>query len=489
MSPIIVLLTAAASGAAAWLFYYLVLHPLARYPGPVVNRVTVLPKIYHLLSGTLPHHVADLHARYGPVVRITPNDLSFVDPQAWKDIYSRKLGDSRSELPADMDFYNPTNHHPASLMASERQEHDVVRKMLSPGFSDRAMKAQEPVIGGYVDLLIKRLRENSVDSDGKAMPINMRDWLAYCTFDLIGRLAFGSDFGCLESSGYDPYVTIMSNILKDMSKLQVLQALGLVSTTAFIIRKLGGIKTMEKHSEISRLKTEERVKLGTGQNDFVDGLVSKNMDVKELQENAGILIMAGSETTATLLAGALYLITTHRSVLERLVGEVRSEFESEDEITLTSVNRLTYMLAVLKETLRCYPPVAGVSPRKVPRGGAVIAGNVVPEGATVGVWQWAMYRDEKFFKDPHCFDPNRFLGGEDGAKYADDNQDVLYPFLLGSRNCLGQNLAYAEMRLILARLVWNFDMRLCEESKGWMEGQKNYLFWHKPDLMMEFAGR
>ena len=477
------------AGVVAWIFYSIALHPLAKFPGPIANRVTPLPKILHLLSGTLPHHVADLHSRYGPIVRLAPNELSFTDPRAWKDIYTRKLTENRYELPQDMGYYNATNHHPTSVLASEREAHDGVRKLLSPGFSDRAMKAQEPVIGGYVDLLIQRLREKSVGEDSKTKAVNMRDWIAYCTFDLIGSLAFGSDFGCLQDSTYHPYVAVMVNVVKDISKLQVLQTLGLVSFVSFLLRQLGGVKTLEQHEKVSRLKTEERVKLGAGQNDFMDGLVSKNMDIKEIQENAGLMIAAGSETTATLLTGALYLLCKHPMVLEDLVSEVRGAFESEDQITLTSVNRLPYMLAVLKESLRRYPPIAGVAPRKVPRGGAVIAGKAVPQGTTVGVWHWAINHDPMYFTDPYKFDPDRFIGGSKGAKYSEDRPEVLNPFLLGPRNCIGQNLAYAEMRLILARLVWNFDMKLCDESNMWMEGQKNYLFWYKPDLMMELVAR
>ncbi|KAK3187368.1 hypothetical protein K4F52_004000 [Lecanicillium sp. MT-2017a] len=388
-----------------------------------------------------------------------------------------------------MTFYNATGKHPTSVLASERRAHDIVRKILSPGFSDRAMKAQEPVIGGYVDLLIRRMRTKSVDENGDIMPVNMRDWIAYCTFDLIGALAFGSDFGCLRDSTYHPYVASMVNVVKDMSKFQVLQTLGLISTVDYIIRKLGGAHALDRHNEISTRKALERMKLGSGQNDFMDGLVARNMGLGELKENAGLMIAAGSETTATLLTGALCLITSDDRVYRKLKNEVRQQFDSEDQITLLSVNRLTYMLAVLRECLRCYPPIAGVAPRKVPRGGAVIAGHAVPEGATVGIWHWAMYHDPKHFTDPFTFDPDRFVGGKGGARYADDRLDVLNPFLLGPRNCIGQNLAYAEMQLILARLMWSFDMRLCEESKQWMEGQKNYLFWYKPDLMMMLTPR
>jgi len=60
---------------------------------------------------------------------------------------------------------------------------------------------------------------------------------------------------------------------------------------------------------------------------------------------------------------------------------------------------------------------------------------------------------------------------------------------MGSRNCIGQNFAWAEMRSILARLVWNFEMELCPESEVWGKGQKVYFVWFKSPLMVKLTAR
>lgn len=103
--------------------------------------------------------------------------------------------------------------------------------------------------------------------------------------------------------------------------------------------------------------------------------------------NASVLILAGSETTATLLSGATFLLGSNRDALAKLSHEVRSSFNSEDEITLISVNKLDYMLACLNESLRLYPPVAIGLPRLVPTGGHEIAGYWVPEDVSTRVRQ------------------------------------------------------------------------------------------------------
>ena len=99
-------------------------------------------------------------------------------------------------------------------------------------------------------------------------------------------------------------------------------------------------------------------------------------------ENANVLLVAGSETTATLLSGCLFLLTTNRDKLNKVVEEVRTSFSSDEEITLQSASRLSYMMACLNESLRRYPPVPSGLPRVVPKGGGQVAGRFVPEGVS-----------------------------------------------------------------------------------------------------------
>lgn len=104
-----------------------------------------------------------------------------------------------------------------------------------------------------------------------------------------------------------------------------------------------------------------------------------------LSTNAFLLVIAGSETTATTLSGATALLLSHPNILEKLQQEVRSSFKSADEITITSVNKLYYMLAILNEALRLYPPVTSGLVRTVPPGGEQVAGRYVPEGVSTSL--------------------------------------------------------------------------------------------------------
>ena len=105
------------------------------------------------------------------------------------------------------------------------------------------------------------------------------------------------------------------------------------------------------------------------------------MTRKEIIGTSRVLLIGGSETTATLLSGATYYILQNRAILHRVQSEVREAFKTADDITFRSVSKpdmLPYMDAVLQESLRCYPPVPAILPRKTGPEGALIDGNYVP---------------------------------------------------------------------------------------------------------------
>ena len=100
----------------------------------------------------------------------------------------------------------------------------------------------------------------------------------------------------------------------------------------------------------------------------------------EYQSTVETLIIAGSETTATLMSGVIYYLARDTQRMAKLQAELRSAFSSLDEISYDSVNKLTYLLACLNEALRLYPPVADTFPRNTGSRAEVICGEVVPPG-------------------------------------------------------------------------------------------------------------
>lgn len=208
---------------------------------------------------------------------------------------------------------------------------------------------------------------------------------------------------------------------------------------------------------------------------FLGGLTREEQHV-----TASALMVAGTETTATVLSGLTYHLLQNPSAMEKLKEEVRSNLKSFDDLTLENLARLKYTQACLQEGLRLYPPVPSGLPRVTPPGGLTICDHYIPGGTIVAVHHMATYRSPDHFRNPDKFAPERWLGD---PEYDGDHRDALEPFQTGQRNCLGQNLAWHEMRLLLATVILHFDLSSRPESKAWID-QKVYILWEKKPLLV-----
>ena len=153
--------------------------------------------------------------------------------------------------------------------------------------------------------------------------------------------------------------------------------------------------------------------------------------LQELTAQAGMLVRAGSETTATAMSGLTYYLCSNPRVYGKLAREIRETFSSYDQINGQSTGSLPYLSAVVDEGLRLYPPIAMGLPRVSP--GETVDGIFVPQGAIVYVSSWAATHSEKNFRRPFEFIPERWIGSE-----CSDEKSASQPFSLGARGCLGR---------------------------------------------------
>ncbi|WQF82114.1 Putative cytochrome P450 [Colletotrichum destructivum] len=475
----------ALGGAVLWQLllagYNIALHPLRKYPGPVLQRASPLVWAWQHAFGYQAFSTQRLHDRYGPVVRISPNHLSFTNVEAWKDIYGFQIGKDfeDNEIPKARLFSTTIEEIPKSIVNADREEHQRFRRALSHGFSDSSMRAQEGIIVKYIDKLIRRLHENS-DRGKKAL--NIEAWYNWATFDIAGDLIFGQSFKCLERSDYHPWIAFILQTIRYNAFMTALKYIGLDPVVQGLF-KIGNLSAMAKLQESTHEMMETRLNMVQDRKDLFEGLLKRreewNLSFEKLSANGLILVLAGSETTATTLAGATYLLARNPDVLRKLNEEVRSAFADPSEITIGSVSKLAYMLAVLNEALRLYPPVTSGLIREIPNGGCQIASEFVPKGTFVEVQQWSANHSPDNWTRPWEFRPERFL---DGGKGEHNHLDALQAFSLGPRNCIGKNLAYAEMRLILARIVYDFDIKLVEGNGSWIERQRTFGLWDRIPL-------
>jgi cytochrome P450 len=154
--------------------YNIYFHPLARFPGPLLAKISPLYSIYGLFRGRWPFDVHQLHLKYGPIVRLMPSELSFTDPEAWKDIYGHRQG--HPQCHKDPIHVGSVQDIPGSttLTMADDANHARQRRTLAHAFSQKALLEQETIIRGYVDLLIAKL--TPLAAKGEA--VNMCDWFS-----------------------------------------------------------------------------------------------------------------------------------------------------------------------------------------------------------------------------------------------------------------------------------------------------------------------
>ncbi|KAF7186799.1 Versicolorin B desaturase [Pseudocercospora fuligena] len=468
--------------------YNLFFHPLRSYPGPLLWRLTDIPFDYHIVRGTLQHRICEIHKQYGPEVRIGVNELSFADSRAWKDVFAH-----RPEFPKDRRklVMPPNGSH--SILGAPAEEHARFRRLLAHAFSEKGLREQEPRIKKYMDLLVDRLNEKAIAKQAT----NIVDWYTATVFDVIGELAWGESFHGLEERRVHDWVSAILGNVKYVFQTVALRRHGLGRFSSWLMDPEVQRKRME-NCKLSSELAEKRAQMGgEPRGDFWDRVLIKSADDNmtgegmtqaEMVNNASVLVLGGAETSATTLSGTTYLLLKHPDKMKKAVQEVRSAFKSSDEIDVYSVNRLSYMSAVLEEAMRIYPPVPDQAQRTPPVGGGQVLGKWLPEEACIHVHQYSLNHSETNFHRADEFVPERWLP-DAPAEFEKDDKYAFQPFSVAVRNCIGRNLAYAEMRLILAKVLYHFDVELDPSQTGDWFDQKSYGVWFKGPLQVRLKAR
>lgn len=457
-------------------------HPLRRFPGPKLAAATGLLFSYKILRGDEIAWETEMHKKYGEIVRIGPDRLTFITPEAWKDIAGPALG-KRLENRKDPAMIPGQANGDRSLGGEvDTEKHRPRRRVYAHAFSDRALREQEPLIQGYVDFLVKVIKEDLKNNPDIKMDISKL--LNCCTFDVMADLTFGEPLGLLQQSEYTPWV---ASIFQKIRNISIGRLAIEYRAVAFLFRWFTPARVKEgakQHFQHSAERVEKRLRRGNdiGKPDIWK-LVMENeknpIPKQQMIADATGFMIAGTETTATTLTALLYYLLQHPQQMQRLQDEVRSL--NEEELNLETLSPLPFMNACIKESMRMYPAAPLALFRRVPKGGNVICGKWLPENTRVAVPHYAAYHHPLNFKDPDSFIPDRWFPG---TGYDDDRKDIHNPFSVGPRNCIGQNLANHEMRILLASIIWNFDFELCPECENW-DNQKVHFVWAKPPLLVK----
>ena len=372
---------------ASTAIYNLFFSPLSRFPGPRLWALSRVPYVITLTKGDLTARVKEFHDRYGPIVRLAPNELSFIDGQAWQDVYGHHHGGAPN-FPKNPIQSAPSERGIDAIISANDADHARYRRLLSHSFSEKVLREQEYLPQSYIDLLIRRLRERAGSADTAILDISR--WINFATFDIIGDLAFGESFHCLEQANYHEWVTVMFSQFKAAIMILAMRYLGLEKPVKMMmpksLKEKRGIHASSANDKIRRRLAQGAEGHDAQRNDFMTYILryndEKGMSVEEIECTFRFLVVAGSETIGTALTGMMGCLLQNPGMLDRATKEVREAFPSASQMSSDAVSKLPYLAAVIEEGLRVCPPVSFGTPRVVPAGGAKVAGHYLQAGVS-----------------------------------------------------------------------------------------------------------
>ncbi|KAF1974828.1 isotrichodermin C-15 hydroxylase [Bimuria novae-zelandiae CBS 107.79] len=476
--------------------YRLYLHPLRHVPGPKSWAISRIPFIRSFTAGTAVQDIEVLHRRYGPVVRTQPHAVSIAHPNAWQDTQGARTSSRGKPYLKDSTWWKSMSSASQSIAtAIDHDKHARIRKTLAPAFTPRALKQQESLLQTGVALLIQRFHEKIKNADGTSDPFDIIPWFNFTAFDIFGDIGYGETFDCLETSDYHPFVQLICDSLQPNAINISIRLYPLLD--AFFKKWVFPYMMNEKQKKYGTAVVERvnrRLGWEVARPDIMSYVIAGNekgtMTPTEVHATFQTLTLAGSETTATSLSGTMNLLLTHTQAYRKLVSEIRGALDKESDITLDAIKDLPYLNACANEAMRLCPATPFTMPRVVPTSGDMVCGTWIAGGTSIFILPWAVYRDPNLWHDAAGFHPERWLpeAQDEKSPFFHDRRDALHPFGEGPRKCIGMHLAWAEIRLILTRMLWSFDYELVGKAVEW-ERQKVYVLVEREPLIVKLRQR
>ncbi|CEL61258.1 hypothetical protein RSOLAG1IB_09880 [Rhizoctonia solani AG-1 IB] len=452
-----------------------------------------------------------MNSLIGTFVRLGPNHISIADPDALEVVYGYGAGVLKSDF-----YYAFQNGHNADTFGTlDRAEHSKKRRRLANMFSPQNVLDFQPRVRSHIrqlcaqwDLKCKDTARglsgsNWVSRGGQAT-IDICAQFSYLAFDIIGDLALGSPFGLIQAqtdsslsiesvdeSGEPIRGELRVPVIKTIAGLvatcmeigvfpawthKLLQLLpwnmsGLVDRINFFKLVVASVEARVKRGQI---KVSENGDQGT---DLIDKLLEAKdedgnpLSANELYAEASMLLIAGSDTTSNTLSSLCYHLAIHPEIQRELQAELDTHINhsSSDEVydnenlvappyetiaCYDDIKNLPYLNACVKEALRIHSTVGTGMPRSVPLGKTItVAGQTFKAGSVISVPSYTTNRSSVWGSDADKFRPGRWLEADAGSlnKY-------FVPFSVGPRACIGRNLAYMELMLIVATLFRRYEV-------------------------------
>lgn len=328
------------------------------------------------------------------------------------------------------------------------------RNLLTPSFEKKKVQSIFNMMQDAATDMMKRLEKFS---DGKYH--NIDNEMSFVTADTIFRTILSSTLSEKEGTA----VVEAFVVFQEMSARIGMQRLFLIpkifrlgsdkkyQESGAIIRGVLADIIRPRYEAVTQNKEDNHHDILASLLKGIDEDTGKPFPFKEILDQIAMLFLAGHETTASSMTWSLYLLALYPQHQEEAYQEVINECSS-GLFTLENIQNLKFVSNVFKEALRLYPPVSSLA-----RESAIdtkIRDKEVKKGSHIVVSPWLMHRNERYWEDPHMFNPSRF----DNPKNITKN--TYFPFGLGQRICIGSGFASQESILLLATILREYKVEL-----------------------------
>ncbi|KAF2469194.1 cytochrome P450 [Lindgomyces ingoldianus] len=457
--------------------YRLFFHPLAQIPGPRLAAATQLYEFYYdvICKGQYMNQFEGFHEKYGPVVRISPNELHCNDPAFIDQIYAGSAGGKKRDK--SVFYLNGTQVHGSCFGSVTHDLHRLRRQTLNPFFSKASVTRLEPMIREFVDKIYAHVESYA----GTNEPCNVSHAFVCMTTDLISQYAFGWNRNYTGTRSFKPNLTAAMVAGEGTIKLfqHVPFLLPLFESSPEWVAKLaapGSEEYLHYQREVygtvddvfeGKIDVRNTEKQKTIFGEILDAdLPREEKSRQRLKGSAREVIGAGTVTTANALAYAVYYIIATPGVIDKLYAEIINAFPNATEIpSCKNLENLPYLITVLHETLRFSCGICTRLPRLAHEPlfySGTFKGKhydiTIPPNTAIGMSAQLVHSNPDIFPEPEKFRPERWL--DEKGKRHKELDGYLLAFSKGTRQCLGINLAWGEMHMALATFVQRFGKRV-----------------------------
>lgn len=457
-------------------------HPLANYPGPFIARVSKLWMLLISSTGKPHEYYAQLHEKYGNIVRTGPNEVIIRDPAAIRPLMGTG-GWGKSAYWPGRTLNVPI---PSLIGVRDGPEHAKRRRTWNRGFSPASLRDYEPMVRERILGLSKAIAQRG--------QVDLSIIFGYFTFDIMADMGLGGGTNLVADGDPEGFLHLIDAALKNGSRIGQMPWLG---RYAKLIPGIGG--KVRRFQAFAVKQLERRGSEGSQRKDLFYHLADEAGAEKQpiphpiILSDSALVIIAGSDTSATVLSSLFFYLLRDPKAFERLRAEIDKFYTRGEEITTEHFNEMHYLEACVNEALRLSPAVPSGSQRAVihpdSSRGKMVGPYYIPEGTAASVNFLGIQRDPKNFSPfSNNFWPDRWLVAEGlietpvPGEFIHDTTAFI-PFSYGPSSCVGKPLAMLELRMTTAYLVRDFDFKFAPGYKEtWESDLRDYFTFQKGEL-------